>query len=190
MKTAFYSPMVNNAERVNRVLITCIRALLDQNHSSWDENLAAITAAVNSAKHEVTGVSPHFANFGRDLLLHTDFYTQADLNTPEDPKIAQEMRLSALKRIQEFVLQRIRKNHEKSKQRYNLRTRQVSFKIGDIVWRRCFTQSSRIDQVSKKLDPKYVPAIIRQILGKNLYMLEDVADGKQGRYHAKDIKAD
>ncbi|XP_029732414.2 uncharacterized protein LOC109415089 [Aedes albopictus] len=190
MKTAFYSPMVNNAERVNRVLITCVRALLDDNHAGWDDNLAAITAAINSAKHQVTGVSPHFANFGRDLLLHTDLYAQEDLNTPEDPKVAQDMRLSTVKRIQEFVLQRIRRNHEKTKQRYNLRTRQVDFKKGDIVWRRTFTQSSKADHVNKKLDPKFVPAMVKQILGKNIYMLEDVADGKAGRYHAKDIKAD
>lgn len=190
MKTAFYSPMVNNAERVNRVLITCVRALLDENHAGWDENLAAITAAINSAKHQVTGVSPHFANFGRDLILHTDLYVQANMNTPEDPKVAQDMRLSAMKRIQEFVLQRIRKNYEKTKQRYNLRTRQVDFNIGDVVWRRTFTQSSKADHVNRKLDPKYVPALVKQILGKNIYMLEDVADGKQGRYHAKDIKAD
>ncbi|XP_065085733.1 uncharacterized protein LOC135707779 [Ochlerotatus camptorhynchus] len=190
MKTAFYSPMVNDAERVNRVLITCVRALLDENHAGWDENLAAITAAINSAKHDVTGVSPHFANFGRDFLLHTDLYAQEDLNTPEDSKVAQDMRLSTLKRIQNFVLQRIKKNHEKSKQRYNLRTRQVDFKIGDIVWRRTFTQSSKADQVYKKLEPKYVPATVKHILGKNIYALEDVADGKQGRYHAKDIKAD
>ncbi|XP_058840955.1 uncharacterized protein LOC131696433 [Topomyia yanbarensis] len=147
-------------------------------------------AAINSAKHEVTGVSPHFANFGRDLLLHTDLYAQAEMNTPEDPKIAREMRLSTLKRIHEFVLQRIKKNHEKSKQRYNLRTRQVDFKIGDLVWRRTFTQSSKADQVNKKLDPKFVPAMVKQMIGKNIYVLEDVADGKQGRYHAKDIKAD
>lgn len=63
MTTAYYCPMVNNAERVNRVLITCIRALLKEDHKSWDENLQAIVAAINSAKHASTGVSPHFANF-------------------------------------------------------------------------------------------------------------------------------
>lgn len=182
--------MVNNAERVNRVLITCVRALLDENHAGWDDNLAAITAAINSAKHQVTGVSPHFANFGRDLLLHTDLYTQEKMNTPEDPKVAQDIRLSTVKRIQEFVLQRIRRNHEKMKQRYNLRTRQVDFKVGDIVWRRTFTLSCKADHVNKKLDPKFVPAMVKQVLEKNIYLLEDVADRKVGRYHAKDIKAD
>lgn len=190
MKTAFYCPMVNNAERVNRVLITSIRALLDEDHQAWDENLPAITAAINSAKHEVTGVSPHVANFGRPLILHTDLYTQQELNVQNDPKLAQDIRLSSIKRIQEFIAQRIKNNHEKTKQRYNLRTRTVSFKVGELVWRRNFGLSSKTNKINQKLNPKFVPAVIREARGTNIYTLEDVVTGKQGQYHAKDIKAD
>ncbi|XP_065088054.1 uncharacterized protein LOC135709592 [Ochlerotatus camptorhynchus] len=114
MKMAFYCPMVNNAERVNRVLITCIRALLDEDHRAWDENLQAIVAAINGAKHEATGVSPHYANFGRELILHTDLYVQQDLNISDDPKVAQEVRLSAIRRIHNFIIKRIKNNHEQA----------------------------------------------------------------------------
>lgn len=190
MKTAYYCPMVNNAERVHRVLITCIRALLEEDHRTWDEQLPAITAAINSARHDSTSVSPHFANYGRELILHTDLYVQQDLNTPDDPKIAQELRLSAIRRIHEFVLQRIQNNHEKSKARYNLRTRTIEFKVGDLVWRKSFTQSSKVDNINQKLDPKFVPAIVREVRGTNIYLLEDVVTGKRGTYHSKDLKAD
>ncbi|KAL1377944.1 hypothetical protein pipiens_015913 [Culex pipiens pipiens] len=143
-----------------------------------------------NAKHEATGVSPHFANFGRDLILHTDLYKQQDLNAPDDPKLAQDLRLSKLKRIHEFVIQKIKNNHEKSKQRYNLRTRAVSFKVGELVWRKLFSLSSKADHVNQKLNPKYVPAIVKVVLGHNLYELEDISSGKRGRYHAKDLKSD
>lgn len=189
MRTAFYCPMVNNCERVNRVLITCVRALLNEDHRAWDEQLPAIVAAINSAKHDSTGVSPHVANFGRELILHTDLYTQQNLNTPDDPNVAQDIRLSTIRRIQEFVVQQIRLNHERTKQRYDLRTRAVSFQIGDVVWRRSFTLSSKVDHVNRKLDPKFIPAIVREIRGSNLYTLEDIVTGKRGQYHAKDIKA-
>ncbi|XP_055590448.1 uncharacterized protein LOC129742561 [Uranotaenia lowii] len=182
--------MVNNAERVNRVLITCIRALIEEDHREWDVNLSAITAAINSAKHEVTGISPHCANFGRDLLLHTDLYTQQDINTPKDPKVAQDVRLSTIRRIQEFIQQRIKNNHAKSKKRYDVNKKPATFLVGDLVWRRNFTLSSKADHINRKLDPKFVPAMVRKILGTNLYELEDVQSGKQGRYHAKDMKAD
>lgn len=190
MTTAYYCPMVNNAERVNRVLITCIRALLEDDHRAWDENLPGILAAINSAQHESTGVSPHFANFGRNLILHTDLYKQQDLNVPNDPKLAQDLRLSTLKRVHEFVLKRIKASHEKSKQHYNLRARNVSFKVGDVVWRRNFGLSSKVNCVNQKLNPKFTAAIVREILGHNMYELEDVSTGKRGKYHGKDIKAD
>lgn len=190
MTTAFYCPMVNNAERVNRVLITCIRALLDENHRIWDQNLPGIVAAINSAKHEATGVSPHFANFGRDLILHTDLYKQQNLNVPDDPKLAQELRLSGIKRIHEFIIQRIKASHDRSKQRYNLRKRSAAYKIGDVVWRRNFGLSSKADCINQKLNPKFIASIVRENLGHNLYSLEDVITGKRGRYHAKDIKSD
>ncbi|XP_055527378.1 uncharacterized protein LOC129719993 [Wyeomyia smithii] len=190
MTTAYYCPMVNNAERVNRVLITCIRALLNEDHRACDENLPSIVAAVNSAKHESTGVSPHFANFGKDLILHIDLYNQQHFNTPQDPKLAQDLRLSNLKRLHEFVLKRIKQSHEKSKQRYNMRTRSVTFNGGNTVWRRASGLSSKVDHINQKLNPKFVPAIVRKVLGTNLYELEDVPSGKIGRYHAKDIKID
>lgn len=190
MRTAYYCPMVNNAERVNRVLITCIRALLEHDHRTWDENIPAITAAINSARHDATGVSPHMANFGRELILHTDLYQQQHLNTPGDVKVAQNLRLSAIPRIQEFVMRQIKNSHEKSKQRYNLRKRSANFQIGDLVWRRSFVLSSKLDHINQKLEPKFVPAMIREVIGVNLYELEDVTSGKRGRYHAKDIKAD
>lgn len=190
MKTAYYCPMVNNAERVNRVLITSIRALLDDDHRGWDDNLQAIAAAINSARHDVTGVSPHFANFGRELLLHTDLYAQQDLNTVDDPRVAQDMRLSTIRRIQQFVISRIKRNHQRTKERYNLRTRTVVFKPGDLVWRRAFSRSSKANNFNQKLDRKFIPAIVREVNGSNLYTLEDVVSGKRGRYHAKDMKED
>lgn len=152
--------------------------------------MPAIAAAINSAKHESTGVSPHFANFGRDLILHTDLYKQQELNTHQDPKIAQDIRLSTLKRVHEFVVQHIKASYEKSKRFYNLRTRTVSFKIGDVVWRRNFSLSSKMEGINQKLNPKFTAALVRGILGHNMYLLEDVMSGKQGKYHAKDIKSD
>lgn len=39
MRTAYYTPMCNAAERKNRTLVTCVRALLDENQRNWDEHL-------------------------------------------------------------------------------------------------------------------------------------------------------
>lgn len=46
------------------------------------------------------------------------------------------------------------------------------------------------NHVNQKLNPKFVPAIVKAVLGHNLYELEDISSGKRGRYHAKDLKSD
>lgn len=112
------------------------------------------------------------------------------MNTPADEAEAREQRLKAVRNIHEFVVDRIRAAHEKSKQRYDLRARERKFNVGELVWRRSFQKSSAIDQRTKKLGPKYVPCYVREVHGANNYLLEDVKTSAKGVYHAKDIKAD
>lgn len=190
MRTAFYSPMCNNAERVNRTLITCVRTLVEDDHRRWDEHLQQIVSAINSAKHETLGCSPHFANFGRELVLFPDQYVQQNLNCAADVKQEQIDRLQRLENIRRFIGSRINKAHEKSKQRYDLRTRNRTFAVGDLVWRRSFKLSSAMDEKTKKLGHKFVPAFVKEIRGQNMYLLEDVKTGSTGVYHTKDIKDD
>lgn len=190
MRTAYYTPMCNAAERTNRTLVTCVRALLDEDQRNWDEHLQQIVCAINTAKHETLGCSPYYANFGRNHILFTEQYTLAAMNTPADETKAKEARLKAVHNIQRFVVDRIRTAHEKSKQRYDLRARERKFTIGELVWRRSFQKSSAIEQRTKKLGPKYIPCYVKEVHGANNYLLEDVKTSSVGVYHAKDIKAD
>ncbi|XP_055585046.1 uncharacterized protein LOC129737905 [Uranotaenia lowii] len=119
MRTVFYTPMCNAAERTNRTLITCIRSLLDVDQREWDAHIQQVVCAINTTKHDTLGCSPYFCNFGREHILFTETYPLANLNTPQDPVKDQELRLTVIKNIQEFVLKRINKAHEASKQHYN-----------------------------------------------------------------------
>lgn len=185
MRTAYYTPMCNAAERTNRTLVTCVRALLDEDQRNWDEHLQQIVCAINTAKHEILGCSPYFANFGRNHILFTEQYTTAAMNSHEDGRKAQEIRLQAAQNIQRFVVDRIRLADEKSKQRYDLRTRVRNFSVGELVWRRSFQKSSAIDQRTKKLGTKFVPCYVREVRGANSYLLEDVKTSSVGVYHTK-----
>jgi len=68
--TYAYHPEANPTERTNRVIKGMISSYLKDNQRVWEKNLAKITAAVNSAVHEVTGYSPHQLLFGERLKLH------------------------------------------------------------------------------------------------------------------------
>lgn len=190
MRTAFYTPMCNPAERTNRTIVTCIRTLLDDDQRDWDSNLQQIVCAINSAKHETLGCSPYFANYGRNHVLFTDQYPQADLNASGDCSQAQRTRIKVIQNVQQFIIDRIKSAHERSKQHYDLRTRNRTFAVGDLVWRRSFQQSSAAEGRTKKLGPKFVPCYVRDVIGQNNYALEDVKTSVTGVHHAKDIKAD
>lgn len=190
MRTAFYTPMCNAAERTNRTIVTCVRALLDEDQRGWDENLQQIVCAINTAKHDTLGCSPYFANFGRDHVLFTEQYALASMNTDQCSKAEQDQRLKTVQNIHRFIVDRIRTAHEKSKQRYDLRTRERKFAVGDLVWRRSFAKSSAIDHRTKKLGPKFIPCYVREVKGANNYLVEDVKTSSVGVYHAKDLKAD
>lgn len=190
MRTAFYTPMCNAAERTNRTLITCVRSLLDDDQREWDINIQQIVHAINTAKHETLGCSPYFCNFGRDHILYTDQYPLAKLNSAANSASAQRVRTKYAQNIQHFVVTKIRAAHNNSKKRYDLRARSRAFAVGDIVWRRSFELSNAAEHRTKKLGPKFIPCIVRQVQGSNNYMLDDIKTSKTGVYHSKDIKAD
>lgn len=190
MRTAFYTPMCNAAERTNRTLVTCIRCQLDEDQRDWDVHIQQVVCAINTAKHETLGCTPYFCNFGRDHILYADQYPLAKLNSDEDTRTAQKSRIKAAQNIQHFVLTKIKAAHDDSKKRYDLRARSRTFSVGDIVWRRSFELSSAADHRTKKLGAKFIPCVVRQAQGCNNYLLEDVKTSKTGVYHSKDIKSD
>lgn len=132
---------------------------------------------------------PYYANFGRNHILFTEQYALADLNTSQDAPKAQHDRIKSVHSIHRFILDRIKAAHEKSRQRYDLRTRERKFVAGELVWRRSFLKSSAADKRTKKLGPKFIPCYVREVRGANVYLLKDVKTSALGMYHAKDIQS-
>lgn len=67
--TPMYHPQSNPTERINRVLNTMTRSYVKDNQRSWDANLAKLGFALRTSVHEVTGHTPAYLNFGRELSL-------------------------------------------------------------------------------------------------------------------------
>ncbi|XP_075167491.1 uncharacterized protein LOC142239584 [Haematobia irritans] len=99
-----------------------------------------------------------------------------------------------LSREDQLVLVRkeIRRNiaqaHETNKRNYNLRARPVSYREGQIVFRRNFAQSNASKQVNAKLAPLFIKAKVQSKLGNHYYVLRDIEGESTGTYHAKDIR--
>ncbi|XP_061402407.1 uncharacterized protein LOC133338245 [Musca vetustissima] len=71
---------------------------------------------------------------------------------------------------------------------YNLRSREVTYKVGQEVFRRNFKQSDFAHGYNSKLAPTFLKARVRKRLGNSNYELEDLQGKLLGVFHAKDIR--
>jgi predicted GIY-YIG superfamily endonuclease len=191
--TAHYYPRADPTERVNRVVKTMLKSFVDQqNHRTWDENLAAIGCAIRTSRHETTGHSPYFVNFGREHRLYgTDFSERIvqhpDQNRDDFIKKRQDKFLTLF----ESIRSRIKASRVRNQKRYNLRRRPVQYQVGQSVWRKNKSLSDAVNYYSAKLAPEYVgPFVIKKKTGTWTYELQDQRGNSKGVWHVQDLKPD
>lgn len=85
---AKYHAQVNHTERVNRTIITAIRSYIHENHRTWDQSIHQVAQAIRLAKHEVTGFTPAFLNFGRNVPVDGSFYGLITANSDYQVQIS------------------------------------------------------------------------------------------------------
>ena len=90
--------------------------------------------------------------------------------------------------IIDLVEQNLAKAYSKNKKTYDLRSRVISYAIGERVFRRNFAQSSKANNFNAKLAPKFLKAIVLGKVGYCQYKLGNENGKECGRYHAKDIQ--
>lgn len=189
---ANYHPQNNPTERVNRVLKTVLSSYIDANHRNWSDNLAHVSCALRTAKSESTRFSPYFVNFGREMIVNgEEFRNQREKQQLVDKSESATLdwKCEGLAKLYQKVRLNLRNAHEKSKQRYDLRRRPVSYQVGDFVWKKDFPLSDASKHFSAKLAPKYRgPYRITRKNGLNVYELCDDTGKSLGFWHVKDLK--
>ncbi|XP_059221076.1 uncharacterized protein K02A2.6-like [Stomoxys calcitrans] len=73
--TAVHSPQSNASERVNRSVLSAIRAYLKHDQSNWDEYLSSIACSLRSSIHTSIGTTPYFMAFGQHMVTHGHTYS-------------------------------------------------------------------------------------------------------------------
>lgn len=189
---ARYHPQVNHAERVNKVIVTTIRCFIHDNHKTWDSEIFKIAQAIRTAKHDVTGYSPAFLNFARNVPLTGDYYGQIADNSNNVVSISDKAQLitdlQEIPKLYENVRKRLYQAYQKNSHQYNLRKRPVQYHLGDRLWKRNFTLSSAPNNYSAKLAPKYVPCVVTKVISKLVYQVQDMNGTNLGNFHVKDLK--
>ena len=115
-RTPPYTPQYNPVERTNKVLNTAINQYLQKSRNKWDLLLPELTFAYNTVISEITGYTPAYLNFSRELIppgsLHRENGERSDTS--------QEDRL---RRIQVALELTGKKSFQKQQKYYNLRRR-------------------------------------------------------------------
>jgi transposase InsO family protein len=184
MPNARYHSQFNPAERVNGMIGSSIRCQLGPDHRKWDQNLKKITYAINTSVNAVTKVTPHYLNFGKELKISGDEYRQKDSSDVE--KYAKE-KVEDLRKAKDFVVKQMQDSHERTKKRYDLRTREVTYKPGDVVWRTNFQLSDASKDYCAKLGKRRVKCIVIRKVGTSCYELSNFSGKSLGIFHAKDM---
>lgn len=183
---ARYFPQNNPTERVNRSIGAAVRAYMEEDHREWDTNLAKIACAFRTSTHESTQFSPYYLNFGRNMITNGKDYKIPNLTDFSEEVV--KTRTDPLEKARKIAKENLLKAHERSSRHYNLRTRPIEFKVGEIVWKRNFKQSDASNKFCAKLSDPFLKCKIKSKAGTNTYVLEDL-DGKElGLFHTNAIK--
>lgn len=181
--TANYHPQANPVERVHRVVKTMLSSYVSDNQKQWDRYLAKIAFAIRSAKHEVTGVTPNLANFGREVSVTGD-------DSVHNQKSDLSEKVGNLEKLFKDIRERLMRSYERSRVPYNLRHRNEKFSLNQLVWKRNYTLSDAFKNVTAKLTPKFSgPYKIIRVVSPWSYELENENKKSLGVWNAKDIKA-
>lgn len=188
--TPRYFPQANMTERVNQVIKTSLRCFA-ADHKTWDTHLSWVTFAIRTSVHETTGFTPARLLYGRELR---QFFTPpaSTLNpelAPFDSKAYVANLDAELKGVIRSAQSAVERSRAAQAKRYNLRRRPAEYQRGELVWKRNFHQSSKIDQITAKLLPLFEgPYTITNIFSDSQVELTNLKGKVVGRWHVSHLK--
>lgn len=189
-KTAFYSPQAHASERVNRSILQIIRSYIGKSQKNWDLHLSDAAFALRSVFHSTIGMSPYYAIFGLPMMQHGSSYdVMRKLSAVKDANFVVEVKSDKHQLIRDFITQQLLDAHHKNERTYNTRSKDVKFKVGQVVYRKNFKQSNQGESYNAKLAPTNVKCVVLKTVGNSLYELGTLAGKKLGVYHAKNMFA-
>lgn len=182
--TTPYYPNPSYAERMNRNLRSALIAYHHKDHSLWDRSLPWLTLAFNTAKHET-----HLSTPARLLLGYSIRTPLSNLWSVDDllpDRITPEQVIRQWRRARD----NIRRAHQQQAQRYNAGRQPNQYRVGDRVFVRNFSGTSKASEKrTKKLMLRYTgPFEIVEFLTPVSVRLKDLKTSKEVRAHVTQMK--
>lgn len=180
--TVPYRPAGQMVERHNGIIKQCLRAYCS-NHKDWDQHIPEIALAMRTAESVVTGYTPAFLCYGRELRTP---WTQAEAKDDTEPPATayRAFATEVSKCLQEVLdFSRTHQNHmwRAQKTRYDQHRRPLTIQEGTLVLLESHSLSDATKGFSSKLAPRRSgPFRAVRRVGQNDFVL---VDPKTGRRH-------
>jgi hypothetical protein len=187
--TTLYHPAANPVERVHSTLKRLIRTYIEENHRDWDLNIRSFCLAINASPNMVTGYSPAFLTFGRELHL------------PQDP-VYSEMHEQSAPMYAVNLISKLRRAIDKAKfnraafqkatySKINEHRIDVAYPVGTKVWLKTHYKSDAPGFFAAKLAARYKgPYTVHEMISPLVYRLRDLRDNKvqKGLQHVSNLR--
>ena len=187
--TTLYHPASNQAECVNKTLSRLLATFVDKNQRNWDELLPQFAFAMNTSPNSITGFTPAFLNFGRELNAPSNPVLVGAENQPL-PVYATNL-VSKLRRAIEKANRRRDVHRETVAAKANLKRSDVEFEVSDLVWVKAHYQSSKVNYFAAKLAPSWIgPYRVEEKISPLVYRLRDTRDNSlcKACHHISNLK--
>jgi len=133
--TSPYHPISDDqSERINRTFLQMLQAMAQDNPETWPKRLPALMAAYRMTAHKVTGVTPNFAMFGREVMLPANLIAKP----PQEPMEAKVPFVLGFRESLRDAYSRVHAATQRStrtqKIYYDRRSKCLQFHTGQLVW--------------------------------------------------------
>jgi len=163
--------------------------IVSENQRDWDGHVAYVLAAYNATEHSATGYTPNMMVYGREMrfpneLMYTDVGDDELVTTSSVEFVAERQRLFR----NAFTLARdtLGIAAERSKKRYDMRVKPISYKVGDWVY--YFCPRHRVGRSPKWQRFYSGPYLVKEILGTVNLRLQKTVRANKMVVHVDKVK--
>ena len=189
MSTSFHPQTDGATERVNRVINSILRAVIQPDQSDWCEKLPMVEFAINSAENKSTGHAPFELNYGYIPTLRGLLDRVPTPFKPGARHYAEKAQLYLLEAHDAIIASRINQTYQANKRRRE----EPAYKVGDRAWLSTEYLAMPKGRV-RKLLPKFIGPfpITRVDKHTSNYQLELPSEMKsrhiRNRFHADRLR--
>lgn len=161
---------------------------MEKDQSAWDEHIPEISCALRNSVHQSLKCAPYQASYRFNMITHGSQYKLLRNLGLLEENVGGFRKEDQLQLLRKQLKANMKNAYEQQAEKYNLRTKEVNFKVGQEVYRGNFLQSSFEKGVNAKLAPMFIKSRVREKQGNSYYILEDLQGKLVETYHAKDIR--